>query len=64
MTTTMTVENLPLDLTMAQAVTLASTHAVNQALQQFLQAPSVSNKVATMVALQAYFAEVEGRRNC
>lgn len=63
MTTTMTAENLSLNLTMAQAATLVSAHAVSQALQQFLQAPSVSNKVATMVALQAYFAEVEGRQS-
>lgn len=35
--------------------------AVNKALHQFLRAPSVSNKVATLVALQALFAEVDDR---
>ena len=49
---------------MVHAATPASTNAVNRALQQFLQSPSVSNKVAAMVALQAYFAEVEGRQTC
>jgi hypothetical protein len=49
---------------MEHAAAPASANAVNRALQQFMQSPSISNKVAAMVALQAYFEEVESRHAC
>lgn len=36
----------------------------SEAVSKFLVAPSVSNKVAAVVALQAYFAEVELTARC
>ncbi|HYD78495.1 MAG TPA: hypothetical protein VEC06_01700 [Paucimonas sp.] len=39
----------------------AAAGAVNDALDKFLVAPSVSNRVAAVVALQAYFAQIEQR---
>jgi len=45
---------------------LPTTHgrAASEAIRKFLIAPSVSNKVAAVVALQAYFAEVEQSASC
>jgi hypothetical protein len=44
--------------------TTTTGHAVCDALRKFLSAPSTSNKVAAVVALQAYFAEVERTSAC
>ena len=64
MTMTMTAEHTTASPNPSHAATPPSASAVDRALQQFLQSPSVSNKVAAMVALQALFAEVEGRHAC
>lgn len=38
-------------------------HAVDEALRRFSSAPTVSNKVAAITALRAYFAEIERTTN-
>jgi len=51
----------------SQAVSMprsATARAVNEALQRFLASPSVSNKVAAVVALQALFAEIDPSSRC
>jgi hypothetical protein len=44
--------------------TTMTGHAAGDALRKFIAAPSTSNKVAAVVALQAYFAEVERAADC
>jgi hypothetical protein len=54
----MNIRDNTLDLAHVQSVSTAD-RAISEALQRFSSAPTVSNKVAAVTALQAWFAAVE-----